>query len=221
MTASSENSKRADSSTRFTSDRFVTAMIAAVVLSAGESSRMGRPKALLPIDGETFIERIVSALKRARLGKIIVVTGHNAEEMRRQIDHLPVEILVNHEYKLGQLSSLHVAIRHVLADQDCDAILVHLVDHPYIDATLVNRMIESFYASGKLIVVPRYHGKRGHPVLLSRKLFSELLDAPIEHGAKAVVNAHGADTLEMDAADEGVTIDIDTPDEYRQYVKAK
>jgi molybdenum cofactor cytidylyltransferase len=221
MTASSENLKRAGSSTRFTSDRFGTAMIAAVVLSAGESSRMGRPKALLPIDGETFIERIVSALKRARLGKIIVVTGHNAEEMRRQIDHLPVEILVNHEYKLGQLSSLHVAIRHVLADQDCDAILVHLVDHPYIDATLVNRMIESFYASGKLIVVPRYQGKRGHPVLLSRKLFSELLDAPIEHGAKAVVNAHGADTLEMDAADEGVTIDIDTPDEYRQYVKAK
>jgi molybdenum cofactor cytidylyltransferase len=196
-------------------------MIVAVVLSAGESSRMGRPKALLPIDGETFIERIVSALKRARLGKIIVVTGHNAEEMRRQIDHLPVEILVNHEYKLGQLSSLHVAIRHVLADQDCDAILVHLVDHPYIDATLVDRMIESFYASGKLIVVPRYQGKRGHPVLLSRKLFSELLSAPIEHGAKAVVNAHAADTLEMDAPDEGVTIDIDTPDEYSQHVKAK
>src|SRR5688572_1741633 len=196
-------------------------MISAVILSAGESSRMGRPKALLPIDGETFIERIVSALKRAQLGKIIVVTGHNAEEMRRQIDHLPVEILVNREYKLGQLSSLHVAIRQVLSDQDCDAILVHLVDHPYIDATLVNRMIESFYASGKLIVVPRYRGKRGHPVLLSSKLFSELLNAPIEQGAKAVVNAHSADTLEIDAADEGVTIDIDTPDEYSQHVKAK
>ena len=196
-------------------------MIVAVVLSAGESSRMGRPKALLPIDGETFIERIVSVLNRAQLGKIIVVTGHNAEEMRRQMDHLPVEILVNPQYKLGQLSSLHVAIRQVLADQDCDAILVHLVDHPYIDATVVNRMIESFYASGKLIVVPRYQGKRGHPVLLSSKLFSELLNAPIEHGAKAVVNAHGADTLEIDAADEGVTIDIDTPDEYSQHVKAK
>ena len=221
MTASSENLKRAGSSIRFTSDPFVAQMIVAVVLSAGESSRMGRPKALLPIDGETFIERIVSALKRAQVGKIIVVTGHNAEEMRRQIDHLPVEILVNHEYKLGQLSSLHVAIRQVLSDQDCDAILVHLVDHPYIDATVVNRMIEGFYASGKLIVVPRYQGKRGHPVLLSHKLFAELLNAPIEQGAKAVVNAHSADTLLIDAADEGVTIDIDTPDEYSEHVKAK
>jgi CTP:molybdopterin cytidylyltransferase MocA len=196
-------------------------MIVAVVLSAGESSRMGRPKALLPIDGETFLERIVSALRRTQVGKIIVVIGHNAEEMKRKIEHLPVEILVNPQYKLGQLSSLHVAIRHLLSDQSCDGMLVHLVDHPYIDAELVDRMIEDFYRSGKLAVVPRYQGKRGHPVILSRKLFDELLNAPSEQGAKAVVNAHRDDTLEMDAGDEGVTIDIDTPDEYRQHVKAK
>jgi molybdenum cofactor cytidylyltransferase len=195
-------------------------MIVAVVLSAGESSRMGRPKALLPIEDETFLERIVKALKRAGVGKIVVVIGHNAEEMRSQVDHLPVKILVNHQYKLGQLSSLHVAIRHILSDPDCDGILVHLVDHPYINATLVSQMIEAFYASGKLIVRPRYQGKRGHPVILSRKLFTELLNAPIEQGAKAVVNAHAADTLEIDS-DEGVTIDIDTPDEYSQHVKAK
>jgi molybdenum cofactor cytidylyltransferase len=196
-------------------------MIVAVVLSAGESSRMGQPKALLPIDGETFLERIVSALRRTQVGKIIVVVGHNAEEMKRKIGHLPVEILVNHQYKLGQLSSLQVVIRHLLSDQSCDGMLVHLVDHPYIDSGLVSRMIEGFHASGKLIVVPCYQGKRGHPVILSRKLFNELLNAPIDQGAKAVVNAHSVDTLEMDADDEGITIDIDTPDEYRQHVKAK
>jgi molybdenum cofactor cytidylyltransferase len=196
-------------------------MVVAVVLSAGESSRMGRSKALLPIDGETFIERIVTALKQTEVGKIIVVIGHNAEEMKEEIDHLPVEILVNHQYKLGQLSSLHVAIHHLISDQSCDGILLHLVDHPYIDGTLVDVMIRQFYESKNLIVVPRYQGKRGHPVLLSRKLFTELLQAPIEQGAKAVVNAHTADTLEIDADDEGVTIDIDTPELYRRHVKGE
>ena len=92
-------------------------MIVAVVLSAGESSRMGRAQALLPIDGQTFIERIVGALKQGGVERIIVVLGFKAEEMRRQIAHLPVEILVNPDYKLGQLSSLQVAVRHLETDQ--------------------------------------------------------------------------------------------------------
>ena len=182
---------------------------------------MGRPKALLPIDGETFIERIVGALKRTQIGKTIVVIGHNAGEIKQKIEHLPIEILINHQYRLGQLSSLHVAIRHLLGDSSCGGILVHLVDHPYIDPHLVNRMIEASETSGKLIIVPRHHGKRGHPVILSRELFNELLAAPMDQGAKVVVNAHPDDTLAIDVDDQGVTIDIDTPDEYRQHVKAK
>ncbi len=195
-------------------------MIVAVVLSAGESSRMGRPKALLPIGGETFVEKIVSTLGSTQLGKIVVVIGHDAADMQQKLAHLPVEFLVNREYKLGQLSSLQVAIRHVATLQNCDGILVHLVDHPYIDAALVDLLIERFYASGQLIVVPRYHGKRGHPVIFSRVLFPELLAAPMEQGAKAVVNAHRAETLEVDTEDEGITLDIDTPEEYRRHVKS-
>ena len=196
-------------------------MISAVILSAGESSRMGRPKALLPIEGQTFIEKIVAALKKSSVGKVIVILGHNADEMRRRIEHLPVEILVNPDYQLGQLSSLHVAVRHLEKETDCDGMLVHLVDHPYIDAELVELMIERFRASGKVIAVPRYGGKRGHPVIFSRKLFSELLAAPMDQGAKAVVNAHRDDTLEIDTEDEGITVDIDTPELYRQHVKGK
>ncbi len=196
-------------------------MIVGIVLSAGESSRMGRPKALLPIEGQTFLERIVAALKKTQVGKIIVVLGHDAENMTREIKHLPVEVLINSDYQLGQLSSLQTAVRHLQSDEHCDGMLVHLVDHPYIDGKLVDLMIERFYESTKLIVVPRYQGKRGHPVIFSRSLFGELLDAPIEQGAKAVVNAHAKETLEIAAGDEGVTIDIDTPDEYRHHVKAK
>ena len=194
-------------------------MIAAVVLSAGESSRMGRPKALLPIDGQTFIARIVGALKQTPIGTVIVVLGHNAEEIKQRVENLPIEILVNPDYKLGQLSSLQVAVRHLEKTADCDGMLVHLVDHPYIDAKLVESMIERFHAGGKLIVVPRHGGKRGHPVIFSRKLFGELLAAPMDRGAKAVVDAHRDDTLEIDTGDSGVTIDIDTPELYRQHVK--
>src|SRR5712671_1756370 len=196
-------------------------MIAAVVLSAGESSRMGRPKALLPIEGETFIGGIVGSLKRTQVGKILVVLGHNADPLAAAIGALPVEILINPNYQLGQLSSLQVAVRTLLPDSDCEAMLVHLVDHPYIDASLVDRMIRQFYESKKDIVVPRCRGKRGHPVLFSRRLFGELLDAPMDQGAKAVVNAHGDATLEIETDEEGITVDIDTPELYRQHVKGE
>ena len=196
-------------------------MIAAVVLSAGESSRMGRPKALLPIEGETFIGRIVASLKHTQVGKIIVVLGHNAEQLAAAIGPLPVEILINPNYQLGQLSSLQVAVRNLLPGPDCDGMLVHLVDHPYIDASLVDRMIRQFYESKKDIVVLRCRGRRGHPVLFSRRLFGELLDAPMDQGAKAVVNAHGDATLEMETDEEGITVDIDTPELYRQHVKGE
>ncbi|HEV8719051.1 MAG TPA: nucleotidyltransferase family protein [Candidatus Binatia bacterium] len=196
-------------------------MIVGVVLSAGESSRMGQPKALLPIEGQTFLERIVSELRRTQLGKIIVVIGHQAEEISPKIAHLPVEILINPDYSLGQLSSLQTAVRHLQSDEHCDGMLVHLVDHPYIDGTLVDLMIQRFYESTKLIVVPRYQDKRGHPVLFSRKLFGELLDAPVDQGAKAVVNSHGAETLEIETDERGITVDIDTPELYRQHVKGK
>ncbi|HEY5541898.1 MAG TPA: nucleotidyltransferase family protein [Candidatus Binatia bacterium] len=196
-------------------------MICAVILSAGESSRMGRPKALLPIDGQTFIEKIVSTLKETPVGKVIVVLGHNADEMRQRIKHLPVEILLNPDYKLGQLSSLQVAVRRLQSDPDCDGMLVHLVDHPYIDSSLVDEMMRRFDQSKNLIVVPRCQGKRGHPVIFSRALFGELLAAPLSEGAKAVVNAHRDETLEIETDQAGITIDIDTPELYRQHIRGE
>ena len=195
-------------------------MIVAVVLSAGESSRMGRPKALLPIAGQTFIEKIVAALGAAGIEQIAVVLGFNAETMREKIAHLPVTVLVNADYRKGQLSSLQVAVRHLLADETCHGMLVHLVDHPYIDSGLVKRLLERFDAGGKLIVVPRFHGKRGHPVIFARSLFGELLSAPLGSRArKPWSTRHRADTLGDRDRRSGITFDIDTPELYRQYVK--
>lgn len=194
-------------------------MIVAIVLSAGESSRMGSPKALLPIDGKTFIEAIVASLKKTRVDKIIVVLGHNGEELRPKVESLGVTVVMNPDYKKGQLSSLIAAVRSI--ESAPAAILIHLVDHPYINPSLVDKMIDRFYESNKLIVVPTYKGKRGHPVLLSAKLFPELLAAPLDQGAKAVVRTHSKDTLELDTDDEGILIDIDTPDEYQKHLRTK
>jgi molybdenum cofactor cytidylyltransferase len=142
--------------------------------------------------------------------------------MRQKINDLQVDLVINPDYKQGQLSSLAAAIRSIEAGSDLervDGILVHLVDHPYINADLVNIMIDRFYETKKLIVVPRFQGRRGHPVIFSRALFPELLAAGIDQGAKPVVHAHRDDTLEIDTADEGVLVDIDTPEEYRLHIK--
>lgn len=183
---------------------------------------MGSPKALLPISGVPFIEGIVRALKGTKVDEILVVLGHHAEEIESRIGGLPVTVVMNKEYAKGQLSSLVAALR-ILEErtnaQKIDGILVHLVDHPFISPPLVDEMIARFYESGKLIVVPRYRGRRGHPVLFSRALFSELLSAPLDQGAKSVVHAHRGETLEIETDYEGVTIDIDTPEEYRCYLR--
>src|ERR1051325_1759101 len=173
----------------------------------------------LAIDGQTFIERIVDALKQTKVGKIIVILGHNARELEAKISHLPVQILINTDYQQGQLSSLQLAVRHLQADADCDGMLVHLVDHPYLAPLLVEELIRRFYETKKRIIVPNFHGKRGHPVIFSHALFGELLSAPMAEGAKAVVNAHRAETLEIDTQEEGIAVDIDTPELYQQHVR--
>ena len=195
-------------------------MIVAVVLSAGESSRMGRPKALLPVGNTFFLDRIVASLRQTRVERIVVVLGHNAPALEEKIRHLPVTILVNPDYSRGQLSSLQVALR-ALEKEAVDGIVLHLVDHPFIDARLVDRMIDEFYATQPLIVVPVCRGRRGHPVIFSRRLFPELLAAPLDEGAKSVVRAHASETLEVATDEEGITCDIDTPEEYRRFIGGK
>jgi len=122
-------------------------MIVAIVLSAGESSRMGSPKALLPIKGKSFIEEIVSVLQATKVGKIILVLGYNANEIASKIRHLPVRVVVNEDYRKGQLSSLNVAIRSLEVEENVatiDGVLVHLVDHPYLSPALVDHMTDRF-----------------------------------------------------------------------------
>lgn len=189
-------------------------MLAAVILAAGESSRMGSPKALLTYQGHPFLEHLLEITRHPKVGLTRVVLGANAEEIRAQLQLDPATVVVNADWKQGQLSSIHAALGSLPAGLT-DGILLCLVDHPLITATLVGELIEKFYASGKPIVLPTYNGKRGHPVIFSSKLYPELLKAPLETGARAVVWVHADEVLEVPTAEEGVVLNLNDPEGLR------
>ncbi len=186
--------------------------LAGIILAAGESRRMGTDKALLPYAGTTFLEHLIELLL-PRVAPVIVVLGHHASEIRATLpDRSGVAIVVNSNYPSGQLSSLQTAIRALPASSQ--GALITLVDHPAVAASTLDLLIERFRSSGASLVIPRYQGRRGHPVLFSRAILDELAALPSTATAKQVVHAHQDDTLNEDVGDPGVLKDIDTPADY-------
>jgi molybdenum cofactor cytidylyltransferase len=189
-------------------------LLAAVILSAGASSRMGRPKALLPYREGTFLEHLIQVTRHPRVGVTRVVLGAGAEVIRTLGKLDQSIVVVNEEWQQGQLSSVQAALRS-LEGLSTDGIVLCPVDHPLVSAPLVSDLITRFYADRKSIVLPTYEGRRGHPVIFSRSLYSELLAAPADKGARAVVWAHAADVLEVPTDEEGVVLNLNDPDMLR------
>ena len=186
-------------------------MLAAVILSAGASTRMGRPKALLPYREGTFLEHLIQVTRHPRIGVTRVVLGAGAENIQSIAKLDPSIVALNPDWELGQLSSIWAAIRS-LEGIDTDGIVLCPVDHPLVSARLVSELVEKFYEEKKAIVLPTYKGKRGHPTIFSSQLFSELLAAPEDRGARAVVWAHSADVLEVPTDEEGVILNLNDPE---------
>jgi len=192
--------------------------VAGVILAAGESSRMGRDKALLPLGRLTFLEHLVGVL-HGEVAPLLVVLGHHGDEIEQQIpSHQPVHVLRNPDYRLGQLSSLQVALRF-LDGQNAEAALVCLVDHPAISKPIVRGLLERFRAAAAPILIPTHQGRRGHPVLFSRRVFRELLEAPLQEGARSVVRRHEKDVEFVETDDSGILLDIDRPEDYESLQK--
>jgi molybdenum cofactor cytidylyltransferase len=186
-------------------------LLAAVILSAGASSRMGSPKALLPYREGTFLEHLIEVTRHPQIGVTRVVLGAGAEVIRT-IAKLDSSIVVlNPEWERGQLSSICAGLRS-LNGIDTDGIILCPVDHPLVSARLVSELVERFYEGKKAIVLPAFNGRRGHPAIFSSALYSELLAAPLEKGARAVVWAHAADVIEIPTDEEGVVLNINDPD---------
>jgi molybdenum cofactor cytidylyltransferase len=124
--------------------------------------------------------------------------------------------VINHDWELGQLSSIQAAVRHLqAAREETDGFMLFLVDHPLISTALVDRLAGEFYRSGKAIVLPTFRGKRGHPVIFARRLYDELLAAPLDKGARTVVWAHAQEVLEVPTEEEGVVMNLNDPEKLR------
>jgi molybdenum cofactor cytidylyltransferase len=185
--------------------------LAVAILSAGESRRMGTPKALIPYRGTTFAGHLLEVAKHPRVGIVRVVLGAGAEEIQERLQLSAASVVLNPDWPKGQLSSIRAAIRS-LPKNDTAGLMLCPVDHPLVSAELVARLIGVFDSSGKSIVLPAYRGRRGHPVIFRAPLYDELLAASPEVGARQVVWAHQADVVEVPTEEEGVILNLNDPE---------
>ncbi len=209
-------------------------MINAIVLAAGESRRMGMPKALLrylrratvparlktscedtpPTKSQhtTFLEQIISVLERSEVDRITVVLGAEAARIQASTDLSGTDLVLNEDYREGQLSSLIVGLRSL--PLETEAILLCLVDNPFITVESVDGVIGGFRVAGKPIVVPVFEGRRGHPALFARATFGDLLRAPADEGARYVARSHKDEVFEVEIPEPAILARIDTPEDY-------
>jgi molybdenum cofactor cytidylyltransferase len=183
--------------------------IEGILLAAGESSRMGFPKPLLRLNGETFLTHIAVSMLLT-VERLIIVLGAHRDAVTAAVPaDNRIGIIENPDYALGQLSSIKAGVRAVSAH--ADAAIVHLVDHPTVLPETFSRLAGDYQKSGKPILVARCRGHRGHPVLFDRSIFEELQQAPTNVGARAVVKANADRVIYVDVDDPGVLLDLDTP----------
>ncbi len=189
-------------------------MLAGIILAAGESSRMGFPKPLLPYRGTTFLGHLLEIL-RGQVRPLMVVLGHEAERVRGAVE-IPedVRVLVNENYRQGQLSSLQTALLSLGPKDEAEGVLVALVDHPAITRELVALLVSAFDNERPEVLIPTFRGRRGHPMIFAGELIPELLQAPLDQGARWVVRRH--QVRELPVEEEGVLLDVDDPETYRR-----
>lgn len=187
--------------------------VAGIVLAAGASSRMGRPKMLLPLGGTTLLASVAQALLDGGLARVVVVLGHEARAVRREA-RLPedtrLDVVVNDGWASGMASSLR---RGLEACADADAALVALGDQPGMTADRVRRIVAA-WAPGGSLVLPVQDGRAGHPVLFARRLWPELAALRGDVGGKEVVLRHLAEAVQIEAEP---LADLDTEDDLQRH----
>ena len=186
----------------------------ALLLAAGESARMGQPKALLPWQGGTLLEFQVEQLLAGGIERVILVLGHEAERIRSALPGLPrTTIVVNPGYATGKTSSVRAGMDAIPAD--AAAALVLSVDQPR-PAALTRRLRQAHETAGALITVPAFGGRHGHPTIFARALFPEMREVTEEtQGLRAVRHRHRAETHVLQTAIRAPLIDINTPEDYQ------
>ena len=198
-------------------------MLAAIILAAGDSTRMGRPKALLPDpEGRPFVARLVRTFSAAGIEQVIVVTGSLHAQIAGALaaDDLPVvpQVVNNPQPALGQISSLWMGLDAAI-QSGVRGVLMTLVDIPLVQVSTVRRVIDAWTQHRAPIVRPAVGTRHGHPVLFDQSLFDALRHAPITEGARAVVHANADRIVDVQVDDEGCLLDFDTPADYEAVIR--
>jgi molybdenum cofactor cytidylyltransferase len=188
--------------------------VAAVVLAAGGSTRMGTTKQLLPVGGQPMVRRVTAAACAAGLAQVIVVIGAQAGAVRRALTDLQVDIVVNEGWQEGMSTSIHAGI-HALRP-DIQALLVLLGDQPAVTTAVIQAVVHRHQTTASPIVVPVYRGRRGNPVLFHRSLFADLLAVEGDQGGRALIARHADLVDRLDLKDVAVITDVDTPRDYEK-----
>jgi molybdenum cofactor cytidylyltransferase len=186
--------------------------VAAVVLAAGRSTRMGGPNKLLAeFRGKPLVRLAVEQALASRASSVVVVTGHQADEVRRALAGLAVTFVDNPNFAGGLATSVKAGIAAV-PDQ-ADGAIICLGDMPLIDSTLIDRLIDAFAPDrGALVALPFHEGRRGNPVLWSRRFFAELMTLEGDIGARHLIERHAEAVAEVPVEGPGAFLDIDTPE---------
>jgi molybdenum cofactor cytidylyltransferase len=194
-------------------------MIWAMILAAGESKRMGKPKLLLPFGEKTIIETIVETVVSSKVEKTLVILGSDRETIEEKIKNSPVEIVYNPDFRSGMLSSVQCGFKAL--SEETRAVLVVLGDQPKTSTTVINKLIDAYRSSGKGIVLPVYKKERGHPVLIDVKYGEEVENLSPEIGLRGTVYNHPEDILEVDVETPSIFQDIDDESDYKRELENK
>jgi molybdenum cofactor cytidylyltransferase len=191
------------------------ALVSAIILAAGTSTRMGRAKQLLPLDGTTVLARTIENVRSAGLVEMVLVLGASAKTIRRQLPPSLLDglkVVVNQAYGEGMASSLREGLSAL--DPQTGAALIILGDQPFIQPLTLHQIMAGYHRSGAQIVIPTHQGKRGNPVLLSRPVFSEVMALQGDTGCRAIFPNHLDAILKVEVEDPGILLDIDNQDDY-------
>ena len=191
--------------------------VSAILLAAGESKRMGKPKLLLPLGSGTILGKTADNLQSSQVDEVIVVLGAEAQEMKKAIAGKPVKVVFNPNYRQGMSTSLIIGLKQVSAR--AQRVMVALCDQPLIEKKTYNRLIEESFNSGKGITVPTYQAKRGNPIIFSTSYKDELMGLEGDVGGREILRRHPDDVLEVAVDSESIIININTMDEYYAHLK--
>lgn len=187
--------------------------IFAIVLAAGESIRMGRPKPLCPFGDRPALELVLDACGRAGVPRIVVL-GHAADQVRAGIKFGGAKVVVNRDFAKGQTSSLQAGLREL--PENADGFLLFPADHPLITADEIQPLMGEFLRrrAERQIFIPSYNLKRGHPVLFDASMKEELLKLPPDTPARTVVDLHPGRIAYVEIPTAAILMDMDTPEDY-------